>query len=148
MRARLCITTAVVASFAAAQTLDFDFYRTRVEPIFLQKRPEHTRCVVCHSGGRRAFSLLTLASGATSYTEEQSRRNFESVSKLVVPGKPDTSILLLHPLAHAAGGDQFHSGGRQFRSKDDSEWQVLAHWVQGAKLSDAPPRPARRAPKK
>src|SRR5215813_4021093 len=109
MRMRFCIP-AVFASIAAAQSLDFEFYRTRVEPIFLKKRPEHTRCVVCHSGGRRAFNLLVLPAGATSYTMEQSRQNFESVSKLVNTAKPEGSLLLLHPLAHDAGGDQFHSG--------------------------------------
>src|SRR5215467_1252023 len=87
-----------------AQSLDFEFYRARVEPIFVTKRPEHTRCVVCHSEGKRPFNLQKLAPGATQFTEEQSRRNFETVTKLVVPGKPESSVLLLHPLAHSAGG--------------------------------------------
>jgi hypothetical protein len=119
----------VAAAALQAQALDFDFYRTRVEPIFLTKRPEHTRCIVCHSEGKRAFNLQKLAPGATQFTPEQSRRNFEMASKLVIPGKPESSVLLLHPLAHSAGGDQFHSGGRQFRSKDDPEWKTLAQWV-------------------
>jgi hypothetical protein len=37
--------------------------------------------------------------------------------------------LLLHPLAPEAGGEPFHSGGRQFKSKDDPDWQALADWV-------------------
>lgn len=126
---------ALAAASAAlhAQSLDFDFYRTRVEPIFLTKRPEHTRCIVCHSGSRRPFNLEKLAPGATTYTMEQSRHNFEVVSRLVVPGNSASSILLLHPLAHSAGGDQFHSGGRQFRSKDDPGWKTIAQWVSQAK---------------
>jgi len=64
---------------------------------------------------------------------EQSRRNFENVSRLVIPGNPTGSTLLLHPLAHDAGGDQFHSGGRQFRSQDDPEWKTIAEWVRQAK---------------
>ena len=125
----MCLAAACVA----AQSLDFDFYRTRVEPIFLKKRPGHTRCIVCHSGGRRAFSLQVLSPGNTTWTEEQSRRNFESVSRLVVPGNPASSVLLIHPLAGDAGGDRFHSGGRQFRSQDDPEWKILAEWVRQAK---------------
>jgi hypothetical protein len=54
------------------------------------------------------------------------------ISKLVVPGSPERSILLLHPLAKEAGGDEFHSGGRQFLSKDDPDWQTIAAWVRGA----------------
>lgn len=122
-------TLLIAATSALAQSLDFEFYRTRVEPIFLKKRPEHTRCVVCHSGGRRAFNLQVLKAGSASWTIEQSRQNFENVSRLVVPGNPSSSPLLIHPLAHTAGGDQFHSGGRQFRSKDDPDWKTLAAWV-------------------
>ena len=53
------------------------------------------------------------------------------VSKLVTPGNPDRSILLRHPLAKEAGGDEFHSGGRQFASKSDPDWQAMAAWVLG-----------------
>jgi cytochrome c553 len=35
----------------------------------------------------------------------------------------------MHPLAPEAGGDGFHSGGHQFASQDDPDWQVLAAWV-------------------
>src|SRR5436189_1070450 len=85
----------VAASAVAAQSLDFEFYRTQVEPIFLKKRPEHARCIVCHMGNRRPFNLQPLLAGATTWTVEQSRRNFETVSNLVVPGTPASSLFLL-----------------------------------------------------
>jgi len=28
----------------------------------------------------------------------------------------------------------FHSGGRQFASKDDPNWKILVDWVNGEKL--------------
>ena len=119
----------------SAQSLSFEYYRTHVEPIFLKKRPTHARCVVCHSTAENtsAFRLVPLSSGKTTWTEEQSRRNFEFVSGLVIPGDPDSSRLLKHPLAPDAGGDPFHSGGRQFASQKDPEWQILATWVRQAK---------------
>ena len=123
----------MAARAVTAQSLDFEFYRTRVEPIFLKKRPEHARCIVCHMGNRRPFNLQPLSPGATTWTVEQSRRNFETVSNLVVPGTPASSPFLLHPLAADAGGDRFHSGGRQFRSKDDPDWKIIAEWVRQAK---------------
>jgi hypothetical protein len=118
---------------AAAQSLDYEVFKTKVEPIFLKKRPTHARCVVCHAAANHAFSLQPLDKGATTWTEEQSRKNFEMVSRIVRPGKPDASILLLQPLAHEAGGQEFHSGGRQFATKDDPAWKTIADWVSAAK---------------
>ncbi len=134
---RLAVTTAAVVMLqmapAMAQALDFETYRTRVEPIFLERRPGHARCVVCHEANGSAFRLQPLAPGSTTWTAEQSRRNFENVSHLVTPGDPAKSKLLIHPLSPDAGGDEFHGGGRQFASKGDSEWKAIADWVRQAK---------------
>ena len=113
--------------------LDFQFYRTRVEPIFLKKRGDHARCYACHSQNESAFHLQRLMPGQTSWTEEQSRLNFRSVSQLVTPGDTSDSKLLLHPLAPEGGGDSFHSGGRQFESQNDPDWRTIADWVRMAK---------------
>ena len=48
-----------------------------------KRRPGHARCVVCHEASNSAFRLQPLTPGSTKWTEEQSRRNFESVSHLV-----------------------------------------------------------------
>jgi hypothetical protein len=129
--------TAVSISTAAAPApkLDFEFFKRRVEPIFLTKRPDHARCYVCHVESNNAFRLEKLSPNALTWNEEQSRRNFEMVSTIVNPGDPDTSRLLLHPLAPEGGGDVFHSGGRQFASKRDPAWRTLAAFVNGATLA-------------
>ena len=115
-----------------AQALDYEFFKTRVQPIFLEKRPGHTRCVVCHSGrSNNAFRLEPLTPGSKAWSEEQSRRNFEMVSRLVVPGDPQAGLLLTHPLAPEAGGSAYHSGGRQFASRDDPRWKILSRWASG-----------------
>jgi hypothetical protein len=122
----------MVVAFAVAsqvQALDFETYKTRVEPIFTKKRPGHARCIVCHAPSNNAFRLEALAPGSTTWTEEQSKRNFENVSHLVVAGEPSKSRLLLHPLAKDAGGVVFHSGGRQFPTKEDPDWKAIADWV-------------------
>jgi len=105
-----------------------------VQPVFLQKRDGHTRCYVCHAESNNAFRLERLSAGASTWSEEQSRKNFEMASILVNPGDPATSRLLQQPLAPEAGGNVFHSGGRQFASKDDPNWKILADWVNGQKL--------------
>jgi hypothetical protein len=118
---------------ACAQRLDFETYRAKIEPIFLKKRPNHARCAACHTASASNFQLQPLDSGATSWTEAQSRLNFEVVSRLVVPGDPSKSRLTIHPLAPEAGGDDFHGGGRQFESKDDPDWKTIADWIRTAK---------------
>jgi hypothetical protein len=116
-------------------TLDYEFYKARVEPIFLKKKAGHTRCVICHSDNNSAFKLQALPGGTKTWTDEQSRKNFETVSKLVNPGEPMVSRLLMHPLAPEGGGDVFHSGGRQFMSTNDPDWKAMAAFVNGATLS-------------
>ena len=118
----------------SAPPLDYEFFKARVQPIFLLKRDGHTRCYVCHAEGNNAFRLERLSPGASAWNEEQSRKNFEMTSILVNPGDPATSRLLQQPLAPEAGGNVFHSGGRQFASKDDPNWKILADWVNGQKL--------------
>ena len=131
----LIIALAVIlpasSAFAAEVALDYDAYKSRVEPIFLKKRPSHGRCYVCHAESNNTFRLEKLSPGSTSWTEEQSQHNFQKVAALVVAGEPDKSKLLLQPLAPEGGGLAFHSGGRQFASKSDPDWKILAQWVRG-----------------
>jgi hypothetical protein len=127
---------------AQAPQLDYGFFKTRVEPIFLKKRSDdHARCYVCHQmmrhgGGPLSLEMLPL--GASFWTEEQSRQNFEVVSKLVVPGKPELSLFLRMPLAPEAGGlADTHQGGRQFATEDDPDWQNMKAWVLGQKAGNS-----------
>ena len=109
--------------------LDFELYRTTVEPILLSHRRGHARCVVCHSSGGGNSYLEPLPPGSATYDEEQSFRNFERVQRLVVPGQPLDSILLMNPLAEEAGGSHWHAGGKHWDSQRDPEWQTLVTWV-------------------
>jgi len=114
---------------SSAASLDYTFFKARVQPIFLAKRAGHARCVSCHKHNNQ-FRLQELAPGSATWNEEQSRKNFESVRRLVVPGNPK-SRLLVHPLAEAAGGTFYHSGGKHWDSQNDAEWQTLKTWVLG-----------------
>jgi YVTN family beta-propeller protein len=119
---------------AGKDELDFEFFKTTVQPIFLKERPGHARCYGCHTASNRVFHLAALPPGLADWNEELSRQNFQSASQLVVPGKPQSSRLLEHPLAPEAGGDAFHSGGRQFASQEDPDWMALAQWVRSASV--------------
>jgi hypothetical protein len=138
-----CLLLAAVASLPHAESqppttpapasLNYEFFKAKVEPIFLAKRPGHTRCVVCHTINNAPLHLVPLSPGASTWNEEQSRRNFQLVQKVVVPGY-DGSKLLTHPLAEQAGGDPHHGGGQQFESQNDPAWQTLKEFVLGATL--------------
>lgn len=132
-----------VEAVSAATGLDFQYYRTNVEPIFARARggfavesPGGPSCVMCHTWQTNApLKLESLQEGEDSrtfWTEEQSRRNFAEVARLVTPGSPDDSRLLRAPLARSAGGRGQHTGGTFWESKDDPEWQTLAEWVRTA----------------
>ncbi|MDB5805112.1 MAG: hypothetical protein JWN73_2434 [Betaproteobacteria bacterium] len=126
-----------ISASAADQTLDYAYFKERVEPIFLKKRPDHARCYACHSESNNAFHLEKLTPGSSFWSEEQSRRNFELAARVAIPGNLEASMLLKHPLAPEAGGDAYHSGGRQFANKNDPDWKILMQWVGGAKLATA-----------
>lgn len=121
------------AATAARPSLDYEFFKTKVQPIFLNKRPGHARCVACHGQGT-PLRLQPLAPGATTWTDEESRKNFEAVRRVVVPGSAK-SMLLIHPLAETAGGDFYHNGGKHWNSQSDPEWQTLRAWVMGQKAN-------------
>jgi YVTN family beta-propeller protein len=112
-----------------SSSLDFNTYRTRIEPVFLKRRQGDVRCYDCHSVMNTRFRLQPLTAGASTWTEEQSRRNFDVVSRLVTPHEPMKSRLLLHALAPEAGGDPAHTGGKFWASTSDPEWQMIAEWA-------------------
>ena len=104
--ARSAILVLAMSSWAAAQTpaaappLDYEFFKTRVQPIFLAERAGHARCIACHGSGT-PLRLQPLAAGRTAWSEEESRKNFDAVRRMVVPGSVK-SRLLVHPLMHRA----------------------------------------------
>ena len=135
----LSITLGMLLSMAATPlaqqaqqppALSFDFYRTNVEPIFLKRRAGHARCYACHSQGT-PLRLQELSPGSAGWNEEQSKKNFEAVRRMVNPNDPAKSMLLIHPLATDAGGDLFHNGGKHWTSQTEPEWQTLLAWVKG-----------------
>ena len=134
------MTTALWLTIILLQALDFQTYRTRVEPVFLKVREANGpggSCFGCHTKVVSRFRLQPVSPTAT-WTEEQSRQNYEAVVKLVTPGDPMKSRLLMHPLNPAAGGDPIHAGGKHWSSQNDPEWQTIAAWVKALNAAPAP----------
>ena len=79
---------------------DFGYFVARVEPVLLNV------CAQCHAGaGKGQFALVTHV-GGTRFPLADHRKNFDTVVKLLVAGKPDQSKFLLKPLAERDGGVQ------------------------------------------
>ena len=78
---------------------DVDFFRKNIEPMFMKDRggtmPGYAACVMCHTWQTSLrFRLETPATDA-GWTPEQSRRNFEFVTKVVNTASPESSRLLV-----------------------------------------------------
>ena len=117
---------------AAAPPLDYEYFKAHVQPIFRAERSGHARCIACHGSGT-PLRLQPIPMGQANWTEEESRKNFDAVRRMVVPGS-EKSRLLMHPLAEAAGGDFYHNGGKHWSSQSDPEWQTVKAWVMGATM--------------
>jgi len=125
--------------------VDFEFFRSCVQPIFVNPIDNAMPCAECHSG------VFAIPPPVNSYwTVEQSQLAFEELIYLIDPGRPDSSRFLHKPLHPNAGGDLMHNGGRRWYSQDDPERQALADWVRGDSVGDQcppalqfdnPPRP-------
>ncbi len=120
---------AAAAVSAQSPTLDYDYFKTRVQPIFTAKRPGHARCISCHGSGT-PLRLQPIAAGAATWNEEESQKNFQVIQRVARNGAK--SRLILHPLEESAGGDFYHSGGKHWSSQTDPEWLVLKAFVEGA----------------
>jgi hypothetical protein len=132
MRAAFALVLSLLTTpwvVAQEPSLDYEYFKTRVQPIFLARRTGHARCVACHTSGT-PLRLQPLSPGSSTWNEEDSRKKFEAVRRMVVPGSAK-SRLLIHPLAEEAGGDFFHNGGKHWASQNDPEWQTLKAWVLG-----------------
>ena len=95
MRHYLLLSAVLIASSAlpalaqtpAAPTLDFDFFKTRVQPILTTKRDGNARCISCHGFGT-TMKLQPLPEGAATWSDADARKNFELISARVLPGQP------------------------------------------------------------
>jgi len=131
---RLVILAMTATAALSAQTLDFEFFKTRVQPVFLAKRAGHARCYACHSTGT-PFRLQRLSPGAVEWNDEQSRKNFQASANMVNLSDVEASPLLTFPLEESAGGNHFHPGGKHWDSKSAAEWQILSEWAHGKKAN-------------
>jgi hypothetical protein len=111
----------VAAQLSSVDTTSQSFkdFVDKVEPTLTKSCAFAT----CHSGEQSDFFLACQGSGS----DDKSKFNFLE-AQAYVANPPETSQLLLKPLAPSAGGVT-HTGGIFFQSKDDSTWKDLFNWA-------------------
>ena len=115
---------------APMPAVDFQFFRSCVQPVFATPREGHIRCSNCHGGGQLGFAPIP-AGGRTEWNEEEARQAFRVIARLIIAGNPEKSRFLLKPLHPDGGGSYAHNGVRRWQNRDDPEWRMLAAWVRG-----------------
>ena len=112
---------------------DVETYRKTVESVFMKERggttPGMAACVMCHTWQTKVRLTLETPATDAGWTNEQSRKNFDVVTRLVNTANPESSRLLRKPLAADAGG-LGHTGGTYWSSRTDPEYVAVLKWIQ------------------
>jgi hypothetical protein len=115
--------------------LDFEFFRSCVQPMFASPRDGHIKCSNCLNAG--ALGFAPPPQDGKAWNDQEARRAFSTISRLIIPGNPEQSRFLLKPLHPDGGGSYTHNGPRRWQSRTDPEWQLLAGWVRGDRKGNA-----------
>ena len=119
---------------AAEPADDFTFFRSCVQRVFATPREGHIACSNCHAGGLVGFAPPP--QNGKAWSDEEAKRAFQSISRVIIPGNPEQSRFMLKPLHPDGGGTYTHNGPRRWQSQSDPEWQMLAGWVRGEKKGE------------
>jgi hypothetical protein len=115
--------------------LDFDFFRACVQPVFANPLEGHIKCSNCHNAGIIGFAPPP--QDGKAWNDQEAKRAFSTISRLIIPGNPEQSRFLLKPLHPDGGGSYTHNGPRRWQSRKDPEWQMLAGWVRGERKGNS-----------
>jgi hypothetical protein len=119
---------------AKEPAIDFAFFRSCVQPVFQNPREGHIKCSNCHNAGLIGFAPVP--SDGKAWNDEEAKRAFGVITRLIVPGNPEQSRFLLKPLHPDGGGSYAHNGVRRWATRKDPEWQMLAGWVRGERTGN------------
>jgi hypothetical protein len=115
--------------------IDFAFFRACVQPVFANPREGHIACSNCHQGGQAGFAPSP--QNGKTWSDEEAKRAFSTIARLIIPGNPEQSRFLLKPLHPDGGGTYTHNGPRRWQSKSDPEWQMIAGWARGDRKGES-----------
>jgi hypothetical protein len=147
----VCVIASPSAESRPAQTTattrpaDVESFRSTIEPLLMRDRggtmPGYAACVMCHTWQTSLRFALEIPATDDGWTPEQSWRNFEMITQLVNTRTPESSRLLMKPLAPESGGVG-HTGGTYWNSRDDPEYQTTLQWIRSLPADRYVPAPA------
>jgi hypothetical protein len=140
---------AAVPARAAQGVLDYNVFMSTIQALLLTRQYNSpspgTTCFSCHGS--------TTNAGYDAYPlyEGRPRDNFISTAREVTLSEPDTSLLLLKPLAIAAGGVPHglfgNDAGDQFQNTtNDTAYSAIRDWILDATVSSVGARVTRTEP--
>lgn len=139
--ASLAQGTSTFASINPSQALDFEFFKTKVEPYLAKPSGDGQSCVQCHV--THTLFKLDRPDAQGIFTAEQSRRNFTNALKVVNLEYPESSLMLRKPMSTAGsegvvGASQLsHGGGKRWEDEDSDAYRNILRWVRGARLRES-----------
>lgn len=127
---------------SAAELLDFEFFKERVQPILAKPGADGKACVICHSS--HAVLRLEPPDEGGQFSEKMTRENYEYATKVVNIAQPEKSLILIKPTRPTDGvgnvGDYLatHNGGQRWPGNESSpEYQTILQWIRGARMESA-----------
>lgn len=119
---------------AKEPAVDFEFFRACVQPVFANPREGHIKCSNCHNADPIGFAPVP--ADGKMWNDDEAKRAFQVITRLIVPGNPEQSRFLLKPLHPDGGGSYAHNGVRRWPTRNDPEWMMLAGWVRGERTGN------------
>lgn len=117
-----------VKEVAGERTLEFDFYRDEVNPIFdkmiADRSCSASGCHDVHSGSGGAFKIYPNTTDLAELTA-----NFYSAKAFANLSEPERSKLLLEPLTGTFSIVGSHAGGNLFTDTSDPDYQTILTWI-------------------
>ena len=105
--------------------IDFEFFRACVQPVFANPREGHIKCSNCHAEGIIGFAPVP--ENGSTWSEQEAKRAFSTITRLILPGNPEQSRFLLKPLHPDGGGSTrttVHDAGSRGRIPSGRCWPV------------------------
>ena len=121
------------AASPSSPTLDYDFFKARVQPMFTTKRDGNARCVSCHGFGT-TMRLQGCRPAPRPGAKRTRARTSRSSNRGSLPENLRSAGCCCIRWPKAPAATTHHDGGKHWTSKDDPEWQTLAAWVKGDTL--------------
>lgn len=111
--------------------LDYDYYREKVEPLFVELGSDGSSCATCHNT-HAVFNLKPLPSNG-QYGLAESRHNYANALKVIDVDDPSRSLMLLKPISPRQTNEDTgfgHAGGVRWQQGANSEqWKLVYEWI-------------------